>query len=215
MSQQVNLYSPIFRRQKKYFSAAAMLQSVLAVLLGVAALSLYARMQVQSFENQSRSSQDALKRATAQLRAAAEEVTGEDKVKAIEAKIKEADSRLAERRQLVEALDRLTGARQQDYSEYLRAFARQTLDGVWLRAIRLDQDQDVLSITGRALRAELVPAYIDHLRKEPLFKGRGFNRLDISAVKQVPESGKDKAAAPGAVEFSLSSSQDGRKEPEQ
>jgi hypothetical protein len=204
MSQQINLYSPVFRKQKKYFSAAAMAYSTLLVLAGIGALSAYARVQVRGLEDQAKQATEQLRTTTEQLRAAVQDATGETRIKTLESRVKEADARLAERKQIIDALDQLGQARQHKYSEYLRAFARQSVDGVWLSSIRLDQAADGFSLSGRALRADMVPLYIDRLRREELLQGRGFDKLEVRIAGPSKEPGP--AAAPSSlVEFQLRS----------
>ena len=42
MSQQINLFNPLFMRKEKYFSARTLLQSLGLIVLGLAALYAYA-----------------------------------------------------------------------------------------------------------------------------------------------------------------------------
>ena len=48
MSQQINLYGPAFRKEKKPFTALAMVQALLLVLVALMVLYVYARFQVTS-----------------------------------------------------------------------------------------------------------------------------------------------------------------------
>jgi hypothetical protein len=63
----------------------------------------------------------------------------------------------------------------------MRAFARQTLSGVWLTGFSIGADGGEMTISGRALNPDLVPSYIARLNKEPLLQGRKFAQF---AVKQ-------------------------------
>jgi hypothetical protein len=63
----------------------------------------------------------------------------------------------------------------------MRAFARQNLSGVWLTGFTIGADGGEMTISGRALNPDLVPAYIARLNKEPLLQGRKFAQF---AVKQ-------------------------------
>ena len=46
MSQQINLFNPIFLKQKKYFSVVTMLQALLLIVLGSMLFFAYARSLV-------------------------------------------------------------------------------------------------------------------------------------------------------------------------
>jgi hypothetical protein len=50
MSQQINLYNPLFLRKQKYFSARTMLQSLGLIAVGLLALYLYALVQTRGLE---------------------------------------------------------------------------------------------------------------------------------------------------------------------
>lgn len=207
MSQQINLYSPAFRTREAPFSAKAMAQSAVLVAVALTAFGLYARMQVRAVEEHAATTSDRLRLTITQLGAAGKDTAREDRIKALEAQIRESEAKLAGRKQIMATLDQLASTRQRAYSEYLRALARRSLDGVWLTSVTANAEQEVLSITGRALRAELIPTYIDGLRREESFKGLGFDRLVINTVKApAPEGVNGKADMPREfVEFQLQS----------
>ena len=50
--QQINLYQPIFRRQRHIFSAVTMMQSIAAVVVALMTIWLYGLWQVRGLENQ-------------------------------------------------------------------------------------------------------------------------------------------------------------------
>ena len=50
MSQQINLYSPLFRKQKKIFSGVAMAQATTLVVVGVLAFYAYVSLQTSLLE---------------------------------------------------------------------------------------------------------------------------------------------------------------------
>ena len=53
MSQQINLFNPIFLKQKKYFSVVAMLQALALIALGSVVFYWYAANQVEQLARQS------------------------------------------------------------------------------------------------------------------------------------------------------------------
>jgi hypothetical protein len=61
----------------------------------------------------------------------------------------------------------------------MRAFARQSLDGVWLTGFEIDAGGRELALSGRALGAELVPRYLERLNHESLLQGRQFSSLKV------------------------------------
>lgn len=82
------------------------------------------------------------------------------------------------------------------FSEHLRGLAREDLAGVWLRDIALADGGHSLVLQGSALRAELVPRYVQRLSRQPSFAGLEFASLVMSRSEERKE----------AVDFVLRSS---------
>ena len=92
-------------------------------------------------------------------------------------------------------------------AEYLRAFSRQSVNGLWLTGFTIVGNGE-LEIRGRVLSPDLVPSYIQRLNREQVLAGRSFARLEMTRPKPEPvtDKGKDakKAARmPRFLEFSL------------
>jgi len=201
VSQQINLYSPLFRRQKKLFTAQAMLHALALVLVALMILYVYARFQVTTLARQARVSDE-------QVRAGLERVKGMPGApvalddKQLDARIAELEARRQAAEQLLAqaGLSRSSGA----YAEPLRALARQRLEGVWLTSVTLSGESGELSLAGRALRPELVPRYIDRLTRDPAMHGRRFATITIE--RDAPAKQAEGAAPPPeSVAFRLSS----------
>lgn len=69
------------------------------------------------------------------------------------------------------------------YSEYMRAFARQDEPGLWLTHFEIVGGGTKLTLHGEALKSELLSAYIERLRSEPVMRGHEFAALDIKQKK--------------------------------
>jgi hypothetical protein len=85
------------------------------------------------------------------------------------------------------------------YSEYLRAFARQTVQGLWLTSIQIAEGGGQLTMSGRALQADLVPVLIGRLKQESVLRGRPLEGLAIT------RSTAGKAPGRAIVEFTVTS----------
>jgi hypothetical protein len=114
-----------------------------------------------------------------------------------------------------EAMDALKGGAfgsQQGFAEYLRAFSRQTLNGLWLTGFSIAGSGE-LEIQGRVLSPDLLPSYIRRLNREQVFAGRSFANLEMSRPKpEPPAAGKDKGAdkvplTPRYLDFSLATAE--------
>ena len=60
-----------------------------------------------------------------------------------------------------------------------RAFSRQHVEGVWLTAFDIAAGGSDLTIAGRAVSADLIPAYLQRLNKEAPMQGRQFASVTI------------------------------------
>lgn len=61
----------------------------------------------------------------------------------------------------------------------LRVLAQARTDGVWLTAIKLDRSSGSVTLEGRALQADRVPALIDALGQQPTLAGTRFSAMEM------------------------------------
>jgi hypothetical protein len=202
MSQQINLYSPIFRKQTKVFSAATMLQGALLVAVIVAAAYVYLSLQTSVLEIRAAQSATELRSELERLKTYTVREAPEARAKSLAERKKALEATLQASTQTLQALEAGGIGRAEGYSELLRALARVSVQGVWLTRVHFAEDGGELSLAGRASRAELVAAYLERLRSEPELRGREFARLDMK------RGAAEKGARP-YVEFVLSSSDEG------
>ena len=201
MSQQINLLSPAFRKQKKYFSALAMLQALALIALGSALFYGYATYQVKLLAKQS--DETGRRYAAEQLRLAryTAEFSPQQSGQMLEEELKRAEARATVQRELIETLKSGVMGNTTGYSEYMRAFARQAVSGLWLTGFVIIGDAAQVSLSGAVLSPELVPSYIQKLGREKVMRGKSFAALQM----QQPKAGSGKVAR--YVEFTLQSTE--------
>ena len=85
------------------------------------------------------------------------------------------------------------------YAEYMRAFSRQIVNGIWLTSFNIIGDAAQISLGGAVLRPELVPLYVRRLNRENVMRGKSFASLQM----QQPET--DGSKEPRYIEFMLQS----------
>jgi hypothetical protein len=198
VSQQINLYRPIFRKQRRIFSALAMAQGVGLIVLVVAAFYWYVAAQTSLLEIRANQSTAQLKAELERLKLQGAGVSPAERAKLIAERRKTLEASLAAKTQALSALDSGAVGRAEGYSALLRALARQSMDGVWLTRIQFAEGTGELSIAGRASRPELVPAYLERLRTDATLRSQDFVTLEIT--RPAPAKG----AVPH-VDFLLSS----------
>lgn len=210
MSQQINLFNPIFLKQKKYFSAVTMAQALGLILLGSALMAVYTHFQLAGLSSESGATSAKLKEAQAQLAMVNAQFAPRQKNKSAEEEVQLAEIELKELQQVVEILQKGDFGSTKGYAEYLRAFARQIISGLWLTGLSIQGAGSEIGIQGRALQPELIPAYIKRLKSEPTMQGKSFSTLEmhvpqVDAVASSTAVPKPRAAA-GFIEFDLKSS---------
>ena len=193
MSQQINLYSPIFRKQTKVFSAITMLQGLGLIALVIAVFYYYMSAQSSLLELRAAESARHLKSELERLKVYGAHESPAERAKALAERKKLLETTLAGQTQALEGLKAGSFGRSEGYSGMLRALARVSVEGVWLTRVEFSEASGELSLAGRALRADLVPAYLARLRADPSLRKQEFAQLEVTRT------------APAFVEFTLSS----------
>ena len=191
MSQQINLYSPIFRKQTKVFSAKTMLQALAIIVLVVAVFYHSIAIHTNILEIRAADSSRQLQGELERLKALGAGATPAERARSLAERKKALETRLAAHTQTLAAFDSDAAGRAEGYSEPLRALARVSVEGVWLTRVQFSKGD--LSLAGRATRPEFVPAYLERLRAEKTLRTREFGKLEVTRAKG------------DGVEFTLSS----------
>jgi hypothetical protein len=204
VAQQINLFNPIFLRQKLYFSAVAMAQALGLIALGVVAIYVYQASQNAKLERVAADADRQLAERRTQLTAFARQAGDASSSKALTAELDAAEARLVERRMLLDEVRTGAGGDVRGYSRHLAALARANIRGVWLTGLEIGKSAE-LTIKGRALDSALVPAYMSALNREEAFAGRRVSELKVTARTQAPSDAGAPPAGPARyLEFALS-----------
>ena len=211
MSQQINLFNPIFLKQKKYFSAYTMAQALGLILIGVLFLSGYVGYQSYKSQKQGVETSSQLAMVQSQLVQVNAEFGPRQKNKELETELLKTDEEVKSLQQVSDILKKGEFGNTKGYSEYLRAFSRQVISGLWLTGFSIYGAGNEIGVQGRVLQPALVPAYIARLKHEPVMQGKSFSTLEMSVPlvdkvnKDDPTKAKQQESA-GYIEFSLQSS---------
>jgi hypothetical protein len=200
MSQQINLFNPVFMTQKKYFSVVTMLQALGLIVLGSVLFYGYALYQVAQLSKQA----DEMGKRYAAEQARLVNVTNEYSLqhsgKMLEDEMKQLEAQASAQEAMLSLLKSGALGNTEGYSEFMRAFARQSINGLWLTAFDIVGDGAQMSLSGAVVNPQLVPSYIQRLGKEKAMRGKTFSTLQM----QQPKSDGDRLI-PRYVEFNLHS----------
>lgn len=210
MSQQINLFNPVFLKQRKYFSLLTMLQAFGMIIAGSLLFYGYALYQVRLLNDQSVESTKRYNAEQAHLVRYAAEFSPQQVNQALQSEVQYLERQFTEQFELVETLKSGAVGNTSGYSGYMRAFSHQMVQGLWLTGFSMSGDGAQISLSGGVLSPELLPAYIQRLGQEPVMQGKSFATLQMQQPKHEVAAGTDAKAAGVAhyVEFTLHSTPD-------
>ncbi|BAV32714.1 hypothetical protein SCL_0392 [Sulfuricaulis limicola] len=180
MSQQINLYQPIFRKEEKKFSAVAMLQSVGLVAIGVAALYAFMWWQTGALKSELRRAEQSHVEASKRLADAAARFGQRKGPSSLDTEISRLEGEIVAKQQLQEILQRGVFSNTSGFSDYFASFARQLVPGVWLTGFDITGAGEEMSLAGRTTNPELVPRYMQKLSSEKSLSGIEFRTFQMS-----------------------------------
>lgn len=177
MTQQINLYQPMFRKQRVVFSA----RTTLALALGFVALLLgwwlLTGHQVDRLADQLADQRELEQRLSDRIARLRDEIEG----RTADPLLVDSVERLRTRVNSLERSERLMRDRMP--AERARVSARLVaLDeahpsGLWLTTVAFGRRGDEFEFAGRVLGASLVPAYLERIGRQEVFTGAAFRHL--------------------------------------
>ncbi len=209
MSQQINLFNPVFLKQKHYFSALTMVQALGVVLAGALGIYAFEFHQNRTLERILADTDRQISTQREQMLRFSREFSSQGASHALINELTRAEERLEQRTNLLADLKTGVGGNAEGFSGYLGALARQATPGVWLTGLEIGAKDSALVIRGRALDSQMVPTYIRSLNREAPMAGRPIGELRMTAKGEPSAAPGAPAAAPGSaptqyIEFSLS-----------
>jgi hypothetical protein len=196
LSQQINLYDSGVARKPRGASSL-LLYAISAAVLVAALTAIYEQYQLRRVEADLRVIDAKLKEAQTRHETLAPAVGARKPDASREAEMLELLAQVKRRQEVINALKSGAVGTTAGFSEFMLAFSRQSLAGVWLTGFDIDAGGKELTLSGRALAADLVPRYLERLNREPLMHGRQFSSLKIDRVAG-PQNGAKTPAQPSA-----------------
>lgn len=195
MSQQINLFNDELLGKGKSFSGSVLLKGLGIVVFCLGLLYAYFSYQVLELQDQLAETGKNLAAEQSSLASVSQKKVG----LTIEQELKIAEAEAVAQREIINALKSGVIGNTRGYSEYMRAFAKQSLGGLWLTGFNIDGDATTMTLSGAALNPELVPAYIQRLNHEKIMRGKTFASLQM----QLPKTEVGKSDTAQYLEFTL------------
>lgn len=178
MSQQINLLNPALIERSELIGTNRILAIISVLFVGMFGYYFYEKSALTELKQQR--AQAASRLETSQNNMNAFIANNKPKDDAI---LNEEISKLVQKEMEQEAMIKATTKtdqhQSQSYAALLRALSKQSINGLWITGLNIDQDAQNLSISGRTLDADLVPKFITRLRAEPALKGKTFTDLTM------------------------------------
>lgn len=188
MSQQVNLYQPVFRKQRRKFSAATMLQATVLMVLGIGFMYGYTYWQVRQLRADVVQTDKQLASLTKRLDETMSQFGERLQSKDLQAQVQKLQQQLVEKQNLQQVLQSAQ-FNTQGFSGYFIAFARQHIPEVWITSLDIVGAADQMVLSGRSTNPELVPRYLQRLSSETRLRGIEFRSFQMTRVATDGKSG--------------------------
>lgn len=184
--QQINLYQPIFRKQRRIFSTVTMLQAAALVFAGLLAIYGYSRAQVAALGTEVGRLQALEHQKTQELLALSRQFPPPVKSQRLAAEVARLAAEVRTRRAVLDLLSSRKFGNTAGFSAHLAGLARRDPPGVWLTGIDVAEGGTELTLAGSALRPALVPRLLARLATEPAYRGRAFDVFRLARPKGDP-----------------------------
>lgn len=187
MTQQINLINPAFRKVFDWLTATPLAIATCLLLVVLGGASAWATMRAEKQEQAANLSAKALKDAQDRMVATGKLVAESKPSAELANELANTRALLKSREEIMRVLDGGSIGSTTGFAEFLRGFARQTPNGLWLTGFAIGAAGSEMEIRGRMMNPSVLPEYIRRLKTEPVFQGRSFASLNI----QRPTAGKD------------------------
>ena len=207
MSQNINLLSPAFLKPRLLLTLAVVAQCLGITLAALVGYHYYLQQQVNGLAAEMAVAEKLLLTQGGFVGNLKDKPTPPVTEAELDAEIGQLETEFKLAGESVDALKGGALGSQQGFAEYLRAFSRQSVGGLWLTGFSIGGSGE-LEIRGRALSPDLLPNFIQRLNRERVLAGRNIARFEMNRPQPESVADKDKGAGKAArtprfIEFSL------------
>lgn len=182
--QQVNLFQPSFRKQKETITSRTILTATVAVISGVALLSVYLVWKVSVLEDRLQIQTQAHQEKIKQLEQTSQKFRPKRKSRLLQAELEQLQQqKLAKHRILNTISDQVFG-NITGFAAHLEGLARRNVEGLWLTSVNITDGGKHIGLTGSSLEPEKVPEFLQQLSNEQAFRGTEFSTFKMERKKK-------------------------------
>jgi hypothetical protein len=183
MSQQINLLNPSLIKQKDFLNPNNIVITLGVLLVLMLGYYGYAQKQLSILTAQRNQTTQDLAATQATLQQTTLLHTPHAANKALIDQIAQLEQKETMQQQILQTVNQSSATPEKGYAALMRAFAKQSLDDLWLTSFSINSASEQLNISGRTLQSDLVPEYIARLSDEPALRGKLFSALNMNLSK--------------------------------
>jgi hypothetical protein len=177
MTQQVNLYQDILRRGQHKSGINLYWIGIVAIALLLGGFSAYLSWSLKSTETQVQNLHQTLAAEQARVALASSKIPKQELDNQLAMEVAQWQTMLDELTQTMRLLSGEIADRSPGFSSYFQALANRSIPEVWLSALYLDGEKQIINIAGSTFKPEKIPYFLQQLQKEPIFNGHAFAKL--------------------------------------
>ncbi len=184
--QQINLYQSCLQKKKTRLSSRQLLVAMALVSGLMLGLGLVYALQAGQLEAELETASAAQAAKMAQLETLQAQLQARRKNARLQAEVDALMLEIRNRQKVMKVLGEQRFGNIEGFTEHVSGLARQRLDGLWFTEVRFSHGGQTLGLKGQALKAELLPRYLQRLSTEMIFAGKAFETLSMSRNQDRP-----------------------------
>lgn len=186
MSAQINLYHPRFLKKRDLLTLTNVAAASVVMLLVVLGGGIWASNTLAAKQAEATAASAEFKAIKDQFDATAKAAGERKPSPQMAADVVNAELLLQRREEIVRVLESGAVGNSVGFADYLRGFARQAPEGLWLTGFVIGSGGNDMEIHGRMLSSVALPDYIRRLGTEAAFRGRNFAALTLDHSDKKP-----------------------------
>jgi hypothetical protein len=186
MIQQVNLYQDILRQEQHKSGINLYWIGLTAIALLLIGFSVYLLWNLNNTEVLVQSTTKKLEAEQAKVNFISSKIPNQEIDTQLAADVAQWQTMLDEIAQAMRLLSNKVTDQSPGFSNYFQALSNQAIPDVWLSALYLNRQQQIINIEGSTFKPEKIPYFLQQLQKEPVFNGHSFAKLMVQQSKETP-----------------------------
>ncbi|MGZ4956777.1 MAG: hypothetical protein ACXV8Q_16870 [Methylobacter sp.] len=187
MIQQVNLYQDILNQGRKKSGINLYWAGLSAVALLFTGFSGYVIWSLKSTETQIQQFRQNLEAEQTRANLISSKIPKQDIDAQLAEEVAQWQNMLDELTQTMQLLSSKITDQSPGFSSYFQALSNQSIPDVWLSALYLNEQRQIINIEGSTFKPEKIPYFLQQLQKEPIFNGHTFAKLIMQKSEEIPD----------------------------